>query len=70
MKERAPGKALKYVVVCLLGMVLVTALLYVMHVTSLRRDFESALSLPEDAEYTVTVGSDVYKRQLQVLAGG
>lgn len=69
MKERAPGKAIKYVVVCLLGMVLVTALLYVMHVTSLRRDFESALSLPEDAEYTVTVGSVLGRDEFSVTGG-
>ena len=69
MKERAPGKAIKYVVVCLLGMVLVTALLYVIHVSTLRRDFESALSLPEDAEYTVTVGSVLGRDEFSVTGG-
>lgn len=69
MKERAPGKAIKYVVVCLLGMVLVTALLYVIHVSTLRRDFESALSLPEDAEYTVTVGIVLGRDEFSVTGG-
>lgn len=73
MKERAPGRAAKYVLFCVLGMALVTALLYAVHVWSLRRDFESALSLPEDGEYTVTVGRALEREEVEVtggLAGG